>query len=121
MVQIAQDIRSHDIHFPVPPTVAGSVFPMHLYCRRLSPAVRFQCAAGTLAGGGRWQLQDIGNQALVSSKVFSIGVINYYTVNSLLSPPGGLIDFKHSKRGLIGERGLIREGGLIYFSNMRKF
>ena len=36
------------------------------------------------------------------------------TVNSLLSPPGGLIDFKHS------EGGLIREGGLIYFFKYEK-
>ena len=35
--------------------------------------------------------------------------------NFSIKPPRGLIDFKHSKGGLIGERGLIREGGLIYF------
>ena len=38
-----------------------------------------------------------------------------HTVNSLLSPPGGLIDFKHSRGGLIGEGGLVREGGLNKF------
>ena len=31
-----------------------------------------------------------------------------YTVNSLLSPPGGIIDFKHSRGGIL-------EGGLINF------
>ena len=35
-----------------------------------------------------------------------------YTVNSLLSPLGGLIDFKYSKGGLL-KMGLIREGDLI--------
>ena len=28
-----------------------------------------------------------------------------------IKPPGGLVDFKHSRGGLIGEGGLIREGG----------
>ena len=28
-----------------------------------------------------------------------------------IKPPGGLIDFKHFRAGLNGERGLIREGG----------
>ena len=33
------------------------------------------------------------------------------TVNSLLSPPGGLIDFKHSRGVAYWRGGLIREGG----------
>ena len=32
-----------------------------------------------------------------------------------IKPPGGLIDFKHSRGGLNGEGGLIREGGLNKF------
>ena len=41
MFRIAQDIRSHDIRFPVPPTVAGSVFPIcHRHtCRRQPPTI----------------------------------------------------------------------------------